>query len=398
MNDTKDGVKKTISDCFRKIGLAEPAKSEHFWRRLEKKHGQIARDFGKAVEQRGNGNWGVDPYEIKNVSESLSLDITGQYESKLYRDFIEWLANEQFEPSATILELGCGNGVMSILLASIYPSSKIVAIDLNAKGVEIGRSIAKRLGVKNIEWVVGDVTAPHPEIQQKHFDLVIAVKVFHEILERPDLSSITGHSIASISGLSLSDRNIEVLDELPRYMSPNSTLISMDRWSSAESFGWWVRTVERVGLRISLDHSWMLKTAESGSSETFPISVLELRDERPSPTDEQLLSFFAYPQLIDILTKLGQVEGPAAEALFLSLGHQRLIASLTGTYRDGSGVQKTELIISGSICVLYSSWSTGVRSIYLAPAIAVNEMLVHFNKIEEGLQKSCDVEVEFYNC
>ena len=49
-----------------------------------------------------------------------------------------------------ILEAGCGTGNVAIEIAQLLPEIEVVAIDITKKSIEIARSNAKKLGLKNI--------------------------------------------------------------------------------------------------------------------------------------------------------------------------------------------------------------------------------------------------------
>jgi SAM-dependent methyltransferase len=387
-----------ISGFFRQVGLPEPMKTELFWKKLEKRHGGLARDFSRAVEEREHGENSVNPYGLKNTNELFSLDVTGQYESKLYRDFVEWLVGEHFDDPKAILDVGCGNGVLTCLIAHLWPTATVVGYDGNDGGLEIARSIATRLGLSNIEFRHADFGKLTDLLAGQTFDLVVAVKALHEMLTLPEISALCGHTVKDLEWTVLPPENTDGLRQIGACLSSNGRLISIDRWSDSAPYIWWIRSAEAAGMRLSLDKSFILATSEAGSPHEFPISVFSGNDNLPPPTNEQLLAFFAFRQLNKHIDKIGEMTGPVAEAFYLSFGRREVIASLEATYRDGSGTLKTELFIAGAFSGLYSTWSSGSRSLFLAPAVAIGSMLQHFLKSAADLDQFCDVAQEDHDC
>jgi ArsR family transcriptional regulator len=58
-------------------------------------------------------------------------------------------------PPMVIADLGAGEGTLSLLLAQ--RAERVIAVDNSEKMVEYGRDVAKRNGVKNLEYRLGDL-------------------------------------------------------------------------------------------------------------------------------------------------------------------------------------------------------------------------------------------------
>jgi len=58
-------------------------------------------------------------------------------------------------PAMTIADLGAGEGAFALLLAE--RAKKVIAVDSSAGMIEVGREQAARLGVKNVEYRLGDM-------------------------------------------------------------------------------------------------------------------------------------------------------------------------------------------------------------------------------------------------
>ena len=60
-------------------------------------------------------------------------------------------------PAGDVLDLGCGFGLFSLYYAQTLPRVSFQGIDLDARRVGIAREAGRRLGLTNVEYVVGDV-------------------------------------------------------------------------------------------------------------------------------------------------------------------------------------------------------------------------------------------------
>jgi SAM-dependent methyltransferase/methyltransferase-like protein len=72
-----------------------------------------------------------------------------------------------------VLELGCGTGSSLLSFALDLPESRFVGIDLSEKQIEIGKTAAEAVGLKNLEFRQGDIMEISRE-EYGEFDYIIA--------------------------------------------------------------------------------------------------------------------------------------------------------------------------------------------------------------------------------
>ena len=70
---------------------------------------------------------------------------------------LEWLRVNNVAQNARFLDVGCGNGSLTIPIALTYPEMKCVAVDLSIAQVRLAEEKAQSQEVKNIQWKVCDV-------------------------------------------------------------------------------------------------------------------------------------------------------------------------------------------------------------------------------------------------
>jgi ArsR family transcriptional regulator len=82
-------------------------------------------------------------------------------------------------PPLVVADLGAGEGLLSELLAR--RAKKVIAVDNSEKIVEFGAKKAKKNGLKNLEFRLGDLQ--NPPIEQGSVDLVILSQALHHAAE-----------------------------------------------------------------------------------------------------------------------------------------------------------------------------------------------------------------------
>jgi ubiquinone/menaquinone biosynthesis C-methylase UbiE/DNA-binding transcriptional ArsR family regulator len=138
-------------------------------------------------------------------------------------------------PPLEVADLGSGEGLLSELLA--LRCKKVIAVDNSEKMVAFGLSQAKRNGLKNLEFRLGDLG--DPPIEAGSMDLVILSQALHHA-EDPQAALRSSHRILRPGG------RILILDLLEHHFDQARSLYG-DRWlgfSEAALHGW----LEAVGF------------------------------------------------------------------------------------------------------------------------------------------------------
>jgi ubiquinone/menaquinone biosynthesis C-methylase UbiE/DNA-binding transcriptional ArsR family regulator len=116
-------------------------------------------------------------------------------------------------PPITVADLGSGEGLLSELLAR--RCKKVIAVDNSERMVEFGARKAKKNGLKNLEFRLGDLQAP--PIEPNSVDLVILSQALHHA-EEPATTIAAAHRILCPGGqlmiLDLAQHKFEQAHEL----------------------------------------------------------------------------------------------------------------------------------------------------------------------------------------
>jgi 2-polyprenyl-3-methyl-5-hydroxy-6-metoxy-1,4-benzoquinol methylase len=75
------------------------------------------------------------------------------------------------------VDVGCGSGRASLLLAKTFPGSRFTGVDCSAEGIEAGRAEAARLGLDNVRFELQDAAAFSAPAA---YDLVTTFDAIHD--------------------------------------------------------------------------------------------------------------------------------------------------------------------------------------------------------------------------
>ena len=118
--------------------------------------------------------------EMSAYSEDGAVLYDQIIDQQVYKYYVNkklHLIKNWFDKKSILLDVGCGTGAYTTSLAK--QCRTILGLDSSPKMVRRGISKAKRLGLDNIYFVVGDV-ATFP-FRDKVFDLVFSVNLFHHV-------------------------------------------------------------------------------------------------------------------------------------------------------------------------------------------------------------------------
>ncbi len=160
-------------------------------------------------------------------------------------------------PPMMVADLGSGEGLLSELLAR--GAKKVIAVDNSEKMVSFGMKKAKKNGLSNLEFRLGDLE--NPPIEPQSVDLVILSQALHHA-EAPELAIHSAYKILKPGG------HIWMLD-LAKHNFEQARELYGDRW---------------LGFTESDLHGWM----ESAQFKKIEISVVA-REEQP-PHFETMLA------------------------------------------------------------------------------------------------------------
>ena len=121
-------------------------------------------------------------------------------------------------PRLTIVDLGAGEGTLSQLLAG--RARKVIAIDNSPKMVEFGSKLAKKHGIKNLEYRLGDIE--DPPVAKNSVDLAILSQALHHAI-KPERAIAAAYRILKRGG------RLIVLDLLSHGFEKARELYA-DRW------------------------------------------------------------------------------------------------------------------------------------------------------------------------
>jgi len=87
---------------------------------------------------------------------------------------------DKLEQGIRVLDVGCGRGRALNLLATLYPKSEFVGVDLSAEAIAFAREEAERVGNHNARFITKDVSDFDQSAEDNRFDLITTFDAVHD--------------------------------------------------------------------------------------------------------------------------------------------------------------------------------------------------------------------------
>lgn len=384
-----------IAKFFKSLGVTQPARPDEFWRNLKKKFGSAAAEFERTIDARERGET-LDPYEIKNSSLPFAMAVASQYDMPRLRESAKWLVNHEIFLQGPTLEIGCDNGILLCMLASLYPEQTFIGIDINEHAILRAKENATRLSLNNINFEVATLSDEFSKIGTGKFKTIFSNTVFHEILPRSLNLANLDDMILDLKCFSLREEDEQIKSKITPceplriikiMLADEGRFISIDRWQSPVHSLFWIRTNEMAGMTLSIQASDIIryKSIMSGQFESLPLTVFSKQNPSVAVASDDVLALHGYLNFSEIKELQEFEDGYVAEMLYEALDKVELY-SQEAEYLNGSGTQHILVGIAGSVAYIYTTTSRGLRHLTLTPSISLNETLPSVIKAKERFE------------
>lgn len=124
----------------------------------------------------GKDNNRTELYDFINSDYDFSMLMSSFQDGDIIRNTCAWLNSIRGEFGPTVLDVGCGNGIITCFLATILPNSTFLAVDRSANAIAVAKQLRTSLNLQNIMFMNCD----YKKLEGKKFDTVLASRIMDE--------------------------------------------------------------------------------------------------------------------------------------------------------------------------------------------------------------------------
>ena len=175
-----------------------------------------------------------------NQSLQMSLLAASFYDHVFFKRVLEYLVKYDSFCAGELVDIGCGNGILTCFFALRHPEAAVTGIELSQNAVLAASELAVRLQVDNVQFYSAD------RLRQKSCDTLFSCRTVHEnviwraLCEEPEP--------ASLSVEEHTRRHSAYATELAAYIKPKGYFISVERYEEGNAYAGLLRAFERAGL------------------------------------------------------------------------------------------------------------------------------------------------------
>ncbi len=163
------------------VFFADPG-HEHYLGGLFKGAPALAAMAPKVAEAFETGQ-GI-PFHAYGEAEPLAIEHMNRavYEARLVSYWLPAMPQvvQRLQAGGSAIDVGCGTGVIAVLMAQAFPAARITGLDVDARSIEIARENARRAGVQDrVRFVHQSATELARE--GDGYDFVCTFDVVHDL-------------------------------------------------------------------------------------------------------------------------------------------------------------------------------------------------------------------------
>ena len=175
-----------------------------------------------------------------NQSLQMSLLAASFYDRVFFRRAMEALLRYEQFFAGDILDIGCGNGILTCFLARIHPDASVTGLDLSQMAVSAAQELAGRLQADKVHFA-GSLSS-----RQKKYDTVFSCRTVHENVKWKPL--IEEKKEARLSMEEQSKRYEGYVKELSALVKPQGYFVSIERCEEDDVCAGLICALAGVGL------------------------------------------------------------------------------------------------------------------------------------------------------
>lgn len=175
-----------------------------------------------------------------NQSLEMSILAASFYDRVFFRRVMEYLLRYDTYWTGDIVDIGCGNGILTCFLALQRPGSVITGLELSGNAVAVAEALAKKLQVNNVHFTSQVMSV------QGQCDSLFSCRTAHENVAWKALCEEPAPAMLPIE--EQARRHRDYAGKLAAMVRTGGYLVGVERYEDDSTYAGLVRALARAGL------------------------------------------------------------------------------------------------------------------------------------------------------
>lgn len=204
-----------------------------------------------------------------NQSLQMSLLAASYYDRVFFKRVMEYLVRFDSYLAGALVDIGCGNGILTCFLALCHPEMTVTGLDLSHNAVLAAEELAARLEVHNVHFCSAG------GLWQKCCDTLFSCRTVHENVQWRALC--VEPKPAALPVEELARRHSAYAKELAACINPKGYLISVERYEEDNAYAGLCCALEHAGLCQVRGTHMQFSCKNGDNTAVFQASVFQKR-------------------------------------------------------------------------------------------------------------------------
>lgn len=363
-------IKQLFSQFCLKHGVPKQTTTASFEKRLQTKFKDIGKQYLDNVQARAKGEFnGSDLYHIIYSSLEFSNALAGQLDAVRLATFCEWMLEQTGDVSGKlIIDIGCGNGLLTCFLAQQFPNAQIIGIDINMDATLVTDARAIGLKLDNVHTFTGSLSS-FLKTGIAKADLIIASQVFADSIEM----TVFNNGLLTPDERDIPQSSLKDLTLIKELLADKGLFFSLERWDYSEYFCRWVRICEASGLSFVAHHSkGLIFSNADHQTEICPVGtfIKNLSNSSPARREDVMASYACSKMDICKIEK-----NEALVDMIFSAWHKIDVYIGKAIFKQYDTTFIIRIGVAGGIGYYYAGNDAGWQILHYGPSVRLKELV-----------------------
>ena len=226
-------------------------------------------------------------YDFMNQSFTSSMIFSSATDADIYFKTCNWINDNRSAFAGEILDIGCGTGIVTCFIATLFPESKVTGVDRSKNSIAIANELKERLGLENVTFIYDTLD----DYNGGKFNTVFSSRTVHENIGAK-LTSY-GYMLFKEQIKKYFELYFEYAGIISQRIAEGGRFVSVERFESCDTdYYGFLKALNDNELKIDFGYHRIIEAKESNlvSKSKFTITVAE---KGKGWTDEELFNHWA---------------------------------------------------------------------------------------------------------